>query len=144
MSRSNWTVLPIILGLLSSIALWAQQKPSDPQKPPSPQAEPNITLPPASDPENLNSLSIGDSNLKAREPVVGEKDVYPEFTRELIQVQWRAGDAIDLYIIKPTKAVKPPVILYLYSYPSETDRFRDNDYCQRITFNGYAAVGFIS
>ena len=144
MSRSNWTVLPIILGLVSSVAVWAQQEPSDSAKPPTPQAESNITLPPVSDQENLNSLSIKDSNLKAREPVIGEKDVYPKFTRELVQVQWRTGDAIDLYIIKPTKTAKPPVVLYLYSYPSETDRFRDNDYCQRITFNGYAAIGFVS
>lgn len=143
MNRSNWCILPIILGLLSGVALWAQQKPGDPPKPPTPQAESNITLPPLSDPENLNSLSINGSNLKAREPVVGEKDVFPEFTRELIQVQWRTGDAIDLYIIKPTETVKPPVVLYLYGYPSETDRFRDNDYCKRITFNGYAAIGFV-
>jgi hypothetical protein len=54
------------------------------------------------------------------------------------------GDPIDLYIIRPTGVVKPPVILYLYSYPSETDRFRDNDYCKRLVSGGYAAVGSVS
>jgi hypothetical protein len=39
---------------------------------------------------------------------------------------------------------KPPVMLYLYSYPSETDRFRDNGYCDRITNGGIAAIGFVS
>jgi pimeloyl-ACP methyl ester carboxylesterase len=49
-----------------------------------------------------------------------------------------------LYVIRPKGSVKPPVILYLYSYPSDTDRFRDNDYCVRLTRDGFAAVGFVS
>jgi dienelactone hydrolase len=95
------------------------------------------------DQENLNSLSL-DKKLASARPLLGEKDEYPEFTRELIQVQWRAGDPIDLYVIKPRGAIKPPVILYLYGYPSDTDRFRNNTFCQTATANGYAAVGFVS
>lgn len=94
--------------------------------------------------EDWTSLSLKGSELKAEPPVVGEKADLPEFTRELIQVKWRMGDAIDLYVIRPKNVPKPPVILYLYSYPSETDRFRNNDYCARITQNGFAAVGFVS
>jgi hypothetical protein len=146
MSRPNCVVLLIIFGFLtiSSGVLLAQQTPNTAPQPPIQQAQPGVVVPPASDEEDLRSLSLSNSKLQAREPVIGEKDEYPEFTRELIQVQWRTGDAIDLYVIKPRKTVKPPVVLYLYSYPSETDRFRDDEYCKRVTFNGYAAVGFVS
>jgi acetyl esterase/lipase len=94
--------------------------------------------------EDWTDLSLTGSHLKAVPPLAAETSETAQFTRELLQVKWRAGDPIDLYIIKPKGVQKPPVVLYLYSYPSETDRFRDNDYCQRITFHGFAAVGFVS
>jgi hypothetical protein len=49
-----------------------------------------------------------------------------------------------LYVIRPSHIEKPPVVLYLYSYPSDTHRFLDNAYCQRVTGDGFAAVGFVS
>ena len=94
--------------------------------------------------ENWNSLSLADSAFHAETPLLGEKDNLPQFTRELIQVKWRLGDPIDLYVIRPKGVAKPPVVLYLYSYPTETDRFRDDNYCVRITKDGFAAVGFVS
>ncbi len=98
--------------------------------------------------ENLSSLSLAGSGLRAEQPLLGEKDEYPDFTRELIQVKWRDLDPIDLYVIRPRSlknpAEKPPVILYLYGYPSETKRFQDNAYCQHVTQDGFAAVGFVS
>ena len=66
------------------------------------------------------------------------------FTRELWQVQWRIVDPIDLYVVRPKGVAKPPVILYLYSYDSDIDRFKNDRYCERITAGGYAAVGFVS
>jgi hypothetical protein len=39
---------------------------------------------------------------------------------------------------------KPPVILYLNSFPSTNDRYYDPDYCKFVTKNGFAAVGFVS
>jgi hypothetical protein len=90
------------------------------------------------------ALSLAGGNLPARPPILGERDEFPAFSRELVQVQWRPGDPIDLYVIKPRNLSKPPVILYLYSYPSETDRFRDDAYCERITRSGFAAIGFVS
>jgi pimeloyl-ACP methyl ester carboxylesterase len=94
--------------------------------------------------EDWNSLSLAGSDLRPEKPLLGEKDDYPLFTRELIRVKWRRRDPINLYLIRPKGRSKPPVILYLYSYPSETDRFRDDDYCVRLTRNGFAAVGFVS
>jgi hypothetical protein len=94
--------------------------------------------------ENGDSLSLADSDLHADTPVLGGKAEYAGFTRELLQVKWREGDAIDLYVIRPTGVAKPPVVLYLYGYPSETDRFRNEGYCKRVTQDGFAAVGFVS
>ena len=94
--------------------------------------------------ENWFTPSLEGSDLKSSAAMVGEVDVQPGFARELTRVQWRAGDPIDLYIVKPTMVQKPPVILYLYSYPFETDRFRDNNFCRFLVQNGFAAVGFAS
>lgn len=94
--------------------------------------------------EDLDSLSLDGSDMKPEKPLVGEKDELPEFTRELIQVHWRDADPIDLYVIRPHGVEKPPVILYLYSYPSEGDQFKDDGFCRRATQGGFAAVGFVS
>jgi dienelactone hydrolase len=94
--------------------------------------------------EDWRTLTLANSELHLQPVVVGEKDDMPHYTRELLQVTWRMGDPLDLYIIKPKGVAKPPVVLYLYSYPSETDRFRDDRYCERITGGGVAAIGFVS
>jgi len=94
--------------------------------------------------EDFSDLSLAKSDLVARAPIVGQHDEEAQFTRDLIQVQWREGDPIDLYVIRPKGVNNPPVVLYLYGYPSETDRFRNNDYCSRVTQGGFAAVGFVS
>jgi hypothetical protein len=64
------------------------------------------------------------------------------FTRELVHAQWRELDPIDLYIIRPAKVKNPPVIVYLYSYPSTTDRYKDDKFCEFLTRGGFAAIGF--
>ena len=94
--------------------------------------------------ESWSLLSPTGSKLHASPPLLGEKDDYPGFTRELLQLQWRTGDPIDLYVILPKGVTNPPVILYLYSYPSDTNIFQDRDFCTLVTKNGFAAVGFVS
>jgi len=94
--------------------------------------------------EDWNSLSIGPKDLSPERPLLGEKDEYPEFTRELIEVQWRENDPIYLYVVRPHGVQKPPVILYLYGYPYDKPRFLDKDFCQRITAEGFGAIGFVS
>jgi hypothetical protein len=94
--------------------------------------------------EDWGDLSITQSGLRVGEPLLGEKDDYPEFTRELLQVQWRASDPIYLYVVRPRGVENPPVILYLYSYPYEKPRFLNTDFCRRVTKDGFAAVGFMS
>jgi X-Pro dipeptidyl-peptidase (S15 family) len=94
--------------------------------------------------EDWSSLSLASSDLTPERPLLGEKDENPQFTRELLQVKWRQGDPIDLYVIRPKGVAQPPAILYLYSYPSETEIFRNDTYCENVTKNGFAAIGFVS
>ncbi len=88
------------------------------------------------------SLSIAD--LRLEEAIVGEHDDYPTFTRDMVQLTWRGGDPIHLFLIRPKGQAKPPVILYLYSYPSDTDRFMNDVFCKFLAEQGFAAVGFVS
>jgi len=66
------------------------------------------------------------------------------FTSELVELQWRELDNIDVYVIKPANVKKPPAILYLYSYPSTNEMYKDSKTCQFLTKDGFAAVGFVS
>jgi hypothetical protein len=46
--------------------------------------------------------------------------------------------------MKPAGIAKPPVILYLYSYPFDNDRYLKSDFRKFLTKKGFAAVGFVS
>ena len=94
--------------------------------------------------ESFSALTLEGSELKAEEPVFGSREERPTFIRELWQLRWRPNDPIDLYIILPRNVKKPPVVLYLYGFPNDTDRFKDDRYCERVTKNGAAAIGFVS
>jgi hypothetical protein len=108
--------------------------------------------PPASDPsdhrfdgveENWNSPALTNCHLLPVRPLSFLTD-RPGYTVELLQVQWRRGDPIDLYVMKPKAVRRPPVILYLYGYPTDTDIFKRVDYQELVTRDGFAAVGFVS
>jgi len=88
--------------------------------------------------------SLEKANLKAIPPLVGTIGGYSDYTVELIQVQWRPADPIDLYVIKPRGFTRPPAILYLYGFPSDTDRFQNDEFRKLVTRGGFAAVGFVS
>jgi hypothetical protein len=94
--------------------------------------------------EDWTSPSLKNSNLKPVPPLVGYINNYPSYTVELLQVQWRFGDPIDLYVMKPKGVRKPPVVLYLYGYPADTDRFKNEDFQKTVTKDGFAAVGFVT
>jgi hypothetical protein len=94
--------------------------------------------------ENWNSPALTSTHLIPVQPLAGFVSDNPKYTVELLQVQWRWGDPIDLYVMKPKGIKKPPVILYLYGYPTDTDIFRRDEYEELVTRNGFAAVGFVS
>jgi hypothetical protein len=96
--------------------------------------------------EDWSSLAIGVSKLEPEPALVAQTEEQNTFTRTLVQVKWRPGDPIDLWIIQPkkTNGKKPPVVLYLYGYKDDTARFRNDGWCERVTSGGVAAVGFVS
>ena len=94
--------------------------------------------------EDWSSPALTTSNLRPVRPLIGYSNEDDKYTVDLVRVQWRWGDPIDLYVIKPNGVKKPPVILYLYGYPSETDIFRNERYQAAVTKDGFAAVGFVS
>jgi len=109
--------------------------------------------PPAADPsgsrfqevqEDWTSPTLANSRLKSVRPLAAFVTENPRYTVELMQLQWRWGDPIDLYVMKPKGVKKPPVILYLYGYPTDTDIFKSDAYENLVTKNGFAAVGFVS
>src|SRR5262249_11170030 len=110
-------------------------------------------LPPIADPadtrfrgvtEDWTSPSLNSSSLRPVRPMRATVTNYDRYTVELLQAQWRWGDPIDLYVVKPKGVRKPPVILYLYSYPTDTDMFKDPEWQQEAAKDGFAAVGFVS
>ena len=110
-----------------------------------PRAVGDLVSKPSTTVEDWTTPALKGSKLEPSEALVGEIDEgHAAFTRELTRVEWRDGDPIDLYIIKPKGIKQPPVILYLYSYPFETARFGNDAFCDFLTKDGFAAVGFAS
>ena len=94
--------------------------------------------------EDLQDPSLHGRALASATPQFGERAEMPTYTRELWRVGWRTGDPIDLYILKPKGVEHPPVVLFLYGFPSDTDRFRNEAWAQAVTGHGFAVVGFVS
>jgi len=94
--------------------------------------------------EDWTTPALTGSNLKPVRPLVGSTDEGGTYTLELLCLQWRWGDPLDVYVIKPKGVKNPPVVLYQYGYPFETDVFRDERWDEAVTKDGFAAVGFVS
>jgi len=93
--------------------------------------------------EDFSSASLASSSLQADLPELVERVEETGYISEWVKVQWRPGDPIYLYLTLPRNNPKPPVVIYLYEYPYETDVYRDSDWCERVTASGYAAAGFV-
>lgn len=97
--------------------------------------------------EDWTAISLAENTLIPGKPVLGAVDDAPGgslFVRDRFQMQWRPNDPLDLFVVRPKGVAKPPVIIYLYSFPQDTDRFKDNVWCTTVTSGGFAAVGFVS
>jgi len=94
--------------------------------------------------EDWTSPALNKSHLMPVLPLVSFVDQQRNYSISLVQVQWRPGDPIDLYVIKPNGVKKPPVIVCLYGYPSETDIFKNPKFQEFTTGGGFAAVGFMT
>jgi len=94
--------------------------------------------------ENWKSLSVKGSEFSPETPLVGQVDEQEKFTRTLVSLKWRAGDPLDVYVIVPKGVTKAPAVLYLYNYDQDTERFKNDQWCEGVTASGVAAVGFVS
>lgn len=95
------------------------------------------------DAEDISTASLASSHLRPASPELEEKTEEPDYISEWITVGWRPDDPIYLYVIRPVHVSKPPAVIYMYDYLSDTDIFRDDDWCKRTTGGGYAAIGFV-
>jgi len=140
-SRSIRSTCLFIFGfalLLASLAGAAQNTASRPLADPSDHRFDGVT-------ESFSALSTSGSHLHAVEPLGGFiDDTHANYTVQLLQLQWRWGDPIDVYVIKPKGVRKPPVILNLYGYPADTDAYKNEVFQEALTKDGFAAVGFVS
>jgi hypothetical protein len=116
-------------------------------------AQTDLASPPIADPrdtrfqgvsEDWTTPSLTTSHLLPIQPMRAYVNDEDSYTVELLQMQWRWGDPIDLYVVLPKGIKKPPVILYLYNYMSDTDSFRNPQWQKAVTKDGFAAVGFVS
>lgn len=95
--------------------------------------------------EDWTTPALSSSHLLPVAPLGGfVDDAHPGYTVQLLQLQWRFGDPLDLYVIKPTGVKNPPVILNLFGYPADTEPYRNETFQQALTKDGFAAVGFVS
>jgi hypothetical protein len=108
----------------------------------APAPDPLVPTPVTVTPEDWTRLELDPANFALLEPAFGGEDGNEKFYRELVQLQWRVGDPVEVYVVRPKGIAKPPVVLYLYSYNENLDRFKNDRYCERLTAGGYAAVGF--
>ena len=94
--------------------------------------------------EDMTSPTLEKSALKPVPAMVGLANQGSGYSISLIRVQWRRADPIDLWLIKPTGVKKPPVIIYLNGFPTDTDVFKEQGFQQLSTQGGFAAVGFVT
>ncbi|HLX84746.1 MAG TPA: hypothetical protein VKR59_12665 [Terriglobales bacterium] len=130
--RSRALLLAILLLLLAASSV--------PQELPSPIADArfqDVT-------EDWTTPALGTSHLIPVRPLVMPDKSHTGYTLDLLQVQWRSGDPLDLYVLKPKDVKNPPVILYLFGYPTDTDIFKNDVFQEAVTKDGFAAVGFVS
>lgn len=160
MPRSHRLVFLLIFSLLVASFVVAQDETTKSSAPPAEQkgGSPEMhapSAPPGLDPatgvplyetivENWSVLQIGKSELAPVKPLLAQTEEHEKFTRQLVQVKWRPGDPLDLWVVLPKGVKQPPVVLYLYNFTEDSDRFIDNGWCERATSQGVAAVGFVS
>jgi hypothetical protein len=123
---------------------WGQE-PKTPISAPSKEAAKAPEVQRAKSVEDWTTLDVKKSGLVMKRPELADKGEFPNlgFVRERYEVEWRDTDPFDLYVIRPTGVQKPAVILYLYSYPDDTESFKRDTWCETAVTGGYAAVGFV-
>ncbi len=94
--------------------------------------------------EDWTTPALSRSHLRPVQPLRMVDDTHSNYTVELIRLQWRWGDPLDVYLIRPKGVKNPPVILNLYGYPADTDAYKNETFQKALIKGGFAAVGFAS
>ncbi len=139
-----------LLLTISTLHAQIQAPDSKPFQPPSPplpltndDPEPQV----APFKEDWTTISLAKSGLEPRAiaGVLMSKGELPSgCTRELLRLEWRPGDPIELYVIRPLVKRNPPVGLFLLNYTFDTNIFQSDYWCTQAKQTGIAVVGFES
>jgi hypothetical protein len=95
--------------------------------------------------EDWSTLSLAKSGLPLEATggmLLSKVELPGGCTRELLRMQWRPLDPIDLYVIRSKRSEKLPVVLFLYNYIQDTNLFREDRWCDLAKQNGFAVAGF--
>jgi hypothetical protein len=133
----------VLFLIMLALPAWAPAQQAAPAGSEKAEGKGDATAPPAKVKENWGALDDLKTGLQPIAYVELQKDEQPGYVRQLIRVQWRPNDPIDLWVIRPKVTGKVPLVLYLYTYTDLDDRFHDNGWCERAAANGFAAIGFI-
>jgi hypothetical protein len=95
--------------------------------------------------DNTFALTKEYAVVNVARPILMEKvDLAKDgFIREWYRVEWRTGDPFYLFVIRPRGVEKPPVILYLPSFPQDMEIYQKNEWDEAAVRGGYAVVGFV-
>jgi len=94
--------------------------------------------------EDWTTPALSGSHLMPVPPLFMVDDSHPGYIVQLVHLQWRFNDPLDVYVIKPTDVKNPPVILNAYGYPTDLDPYRNETFQKALIKDGFAAVGFVS
>jgi hypothetical protein len=138
MLRGSFALFALFIAIVPALAQSAQSTPADSPQP-APQQTHNVNK------EDWTRMSVDRSvmPLLVAGASLGKSEL-PTYSRELLRLQWRPGDPIDIWLVKPHGVSKPRVAIYVYSYPTDLERFGNDSWCQAATQDGVAAVGFVS
>lgn len=140
-------LFPLFAAVVFCCSAFGQEAPPQQAAPKIDREKGNLELPKRA-PENWSSPSDVKTGLDPVPSEVVSKEEHPDFDRQMIRMQWRFNDPIEVWVVRPKKNAKvddkAPVIVYLYGSPDKGDQFRDNGWCKRATSDGFAAVGFVA
>lgn len=93
-------------------------------------------------PERYDVLTVERTQFMKAVVEMGQTATYPAYIEELLRVTWRQNDPIDVSIVKPIGITRPPVVIFLYGYGSDPDKFLNPQFCVTLAKKGFASVGF--
>ena len=93
-------------------------------------------------PERYDVLAVDKAQFLKTVVEIGQTATYPAYTEELLRVKWRQHDPIDVSIVKPSGIARPPVVIFLYGYGTDPEKFLNQQFCATLASKGFAAIGF--